>query len=148
MERVLRWTVLTCLLYFFLCVCVSVQTLTPQLGQNITLPCQVPNHAAIVAVNWTRPDLGSKYVLFFRDGQPDPDNQHPSFENRVELQDPKLKDRNLSLNLKNVGSSDYGTYECHVKERKEGGTITSELISTVKLTEPVSGTFDQFRMQP
>ncbi|XP_078101363.1 uncharacterized protein LOC144514049 isoform X2 [Sander vitreus] len=111
------------------------QTLEPQLGENITLPCQVPSNANIKAVNWTKPDLGSQNVFFYRDGQPDTDNQHQSFENRVQL-DNEPKGGNLSLVLKNVSSSDYGRYECSFKESKGEGIITSQPICIVILKEP------------
>ncbi|XP_023202847.1 uncharacterized protein LOC111611211 isoform X2 [Xiphophorus maculatus] len=56
-------------------------------GQSVSLPCRLPNIKPVVAVKWTRPDLEPEYVLLFRDEEPDPENQHPSFRNRVELQD-------------------------------------------------------------
>ncbi|XP_038586558.1 selection and upkeep of intraepithelial T-cells protein 8-like isoform X3 [Micropterus salmoides] len=116
----------------------SAQTLTrtASLGQNVTLPCEAPSNINILAVNWTRPDLGSKYVFLSRDGQLDPDNQHPSYENRVKLGNDSLQDGNLSLILSNVKSSDYGTYECYIKERKDGEIVTHKLNCTVNLKKP------------
>ncbi|XP_045921502.1 V-set domain containing T-cell activation inhibitor 1-like [Micropterus dolomieu] len=109
------------------------------LGQNVTLPCEAPSNINIAAVIWTRPDLSSQYVLLSRDGNLDTDNQQPSYEDRVMLVDIKLKDGNLSLILSNVTSSDYGTYKCYIKERKEENKINKHLISVVHLTGPVSG---------
>uniref|UniRef100_A0A3P9DA68 Ig-like domain-containing protein n=1 Tax=Maylandia zebra TaxID=106582 RepID=A0A3P9DA68_9CICH len=81
---------------------------------NVTLPCRARNNSKILTVEWHRPDLQPKYVLLFRDGNIDPDNQHQSFKNRVDLQDRKMKDGNVSLILKNVTINDSGTYECQV----------------------------------
>ncbi|KAL4008628.1 hypothetical protein ACER0C_002480 [Sarotherodon galilaeus] len=82
-------------------------------GQNVTLPCRATNNI-IIAVYWSRADLGDKYVLLCRDGHFDPANQHPSFMNRVDLQDRQMKDGDVSLILKNVTINDAGTYECRV----------------------------------
>ncbi|KAL7376013.1 hypothetical protein ABVT39_028000 [Epinephelus coioides] len=83
-------------------------------GDDVTLRCEAGN-VSISAVQWTRPDLEPQYVLFYRDGHFDTTKQHPSFTGRVELEDRDLKDGDVSLTLKNVNSSDNGTYECRVK---------------------------------
>ncbi|XP_006800563.1 programmed cell death 1 ligand 1-like [Neolamprologus brichardi] len=84
-------------------------------GQNITLPCRAPNdNKIIIVMEWSRPDLQTEYVLCYRDEQFDPDYQHPSFKNRVDLQDRQMKDGDVSLILYNVTINDAGTYECRV----------------------------------
>ncbi|KAF3698245.1 Selection and upkeep of intraepithelial T-cells protein 7 [Channa argus] len=108
-------------------------------GQNMTLPCQAPVSKHFIAVEWTRPDLTpSQYVFFVRGGRIHNTFQHPSFVNRVDLLDRPMKDGNVSLILRNVNSSDHGTYECRVKERERRrmirGFIKSEPINVIRLT--------------
>ncbi|XP_025761737.1 uncharacterized protein LOC112846434 [Oreochromis niloticus] len=90
------------------------EIITAKSGQdNITLPCQAPNNKT-THVEWRRTDLWKEYVLLYRDGHLYPDNQHPSFKNRVDLQDRQMKDGDVSLILNNVTTADSGTYECRV----------------------------------
>ncbi|XP_025760952.1 programmed cell death 1 ligand 1-like [Oreochromis niloticus] len=99
-------------LYVVLFVSADQKTITAKSGQNVILTCRAPNN--ILVVEWSRADLGDEYVFVFRDGQFDPVNQHPSFKNRVDLQDRQMKDGDVSLILKDVTTSDAGTYECRV----------------------------------
>ncbi|XP_018537693.1 coxsackievirus and adenovirus receptor homolog isoform X2 [Lates calcarifer] len=93
-------------------------TITADPGQTVTLTCRAPN-TNIIVVEWTRPDLETEeYVFLYRDERPDPENQHPSFQNRVELVDRQMKDGDVSLTLKNVTREDRGRYECRVVQRK------------------------------
>ncbi|XP_032439704.1 immunoglobulin superfamily member 3-like isoform X3 [Xiphophorus hellerii] len=98
-------------------------------GQSVSLPCRLPNNKPVVFVKWTRPDLEPEDVLLFRDEQPDPENQHPSFRNRVELQDRRMKDGDVSLLLSNVTTSDSGKYECRVFQREATGRKRRALTS-------------------
>ncbi|CAI5660732.1 unnamed protein product [Oreochromis niloticus] len=91
------------------------ENITADSKQNVNLTCQVPNKTdPIIVVEWSRADLLPEYVFVYRTGKPVPDDQHPSFKNRVDLQDRQMKDRDVSLILKNVTINDTGTYECHV----------------------------------
>ncbi|XP_039677870.1 polymeric immunoglobulin receptor-like, partial [Perca fluviatilis] len=101
-------------------------------GDDVTLPCQAAG-SSISVVEWTRPDLKPDIVLYYRGGRLTPDNQHPSFKDRVELVDRDLKDGDVSLTLKNVNRHDAGTYECRVKS---GGTDQIRLIRTIILQVP------------
>lgn len=133
------YTVVYLLLFSFI---LSVQSIDfPQvpasLGQNVTLPCRAPSNINILAVIWTRTNLSSQYVLFFRDGNLDTDNTESSYEDRVTLGNDS-QDGNLSLILSNVTSSDYGTYKTYIKEGKDREIVTLQLICTLYLTESVS----------
>ncbi|XP_067381277.1 butyrophilin subfamily 1 member A1-like isoform X1 [Channa argus] len=113
--------------------------LSAHIGHDVTLQCQAPTSSPIRAAEWSRPDLEPQYVFFYRDGQPDKTNQHPSFTNRVELPDSQMKGGNLSVILRKVISSDAGTYECRVKQqsttRKKRAVIKSEPVCIVQLTD-------------
>ncbi|XP_063319619.1 neural cell adhesion molecule 2-like [Pelmatolapia mariae] len=89
------------------------KNITAESGQDVTLTCRAPNNN-IKSVHWSRADLGDEYVLLYQDGRFYPDNQHPSFKKRVDLQDRQMKDGDVSLILKNVTINDAGTYECRV----------------------------------
>ncbi|XP_071315757.1 butyrophilin subfamily 2 member A1-like [Trachinotus anak] len=86
-------------------------------GHTVPLPCRAPSKTNIIFVEWTRPELEPEYVFLYRDEQTVPENQHPSFKNRVELEDQHMTDGNVSVILKNVTSNDTGTYECRVFQR-------------------------------
>uniref|UniRef100_A0A3Q1GS89 Ig-like domain-containing protein n=1 Tax=Acanthochromis polyacanthus TaxID=80966 RepID=A0A3Q1GS89_9TELE len=99
--------------------------ITAVVGQDVILPCKVPNNnKPITAVEWSRSELDPEFVLLYRDERFDVDNQHPSYKNRVDLQDKEMKDGDFSLVLKDVTKNDTGRYECHVSQ----GEITSKTI--------------------
>ncbi|CAI5660657.1 unnamed protein product [Oreochromis niloticus] len=104
--------------------------ITAESGQNVTLPCRASNNNFII-LEWSRADLGTQHVVVYRDGQFAPDNQHPSFKNRVDLQDRQMKDGDVSLILKDVTINDAGTYECRVIQR---GINQEKLISSITLS--------------
>uniref|UniRef100_A0A3B3UJG4 Ig-like domain-containing protein n=1 Tax=Poecilia latipinna TaxID=48699 RepID=A0A3B3UJG4_9TELE len=104
------------------------KNITAEPGQNVTLPCRAAGSTAIIAVEWIRTDLGSEYVLY-RDGQINPGNQNPSYQNRVDLLDRQMKDRDVSLVLKNLTTNDTGTYQCQVQNER---SPDKKLISIVK----------------
>ncbi|XP_039464127.1 neural cell adhesion molecule 2-like [Oreochromis aureus] len=104
--------------------------ITAESGQDVTLTCRAPNNN-IKSVHWSRADLTDEYVLLYQDGQFDPDNQHPSFKNRVDLQDRQMKDGDVPLILKDVTINDAGTYKCRVYNVE---TSSWRLISSINLS--------------
>uniref|UniRef100_A0A3P9AV65 Ig-like domain-containing protein n=2 Tax=Haplochromini TaxID=319058 RepID=A0A3P9AV65_9CICH len=93
------------------------KNVTAESGHDVILTCRAPNNNNRV-VQWSRADLESEYVLLYRDNLSIPEYQHPSFKNRVDLQDRQMKDGDVSVILRDVTVSDTGTYECHVFVRK------------------------------
>ncbi|XP_054881713.1 sodium channel subunit beta-4-like [Poeciliopsis prolifica] len=118
LSEVDRFTLTSDLSALFLCPVVY-KNISAVPGQKVSLPCRLPNNKPAVVVQWTRPDLEPEYVLLFRDEQLDPENQHPSFRNRVDLQDRRMEDGDVSLLLSDVKTSDTGKYECRVLQREE-----------------------------
>ncbi|XP_030608815.1 coxsackievirus and adenovirus receptor-like [Archocentrus centrarchus] len=124
---------LCCAVLLFSCVFAEQKTITAEPGQTVTLPCRAPNNNLIV-VDWSRTDLDPEYMFLYRDGHFDADNQHPSFKNRVELQDRQMKDGDVSVILKDVTTADSGKYECRIKEKGTSRAVLgSEPISTITL---------------
>ncbi|KAK2812493.1 hypothetical protein Q5P01_000021 [Channa striata] len=120
------------------------ENITAEQGQTVTLPCKIPQNSPVIIVEWTRPDLDTEYVLFYRDGQSDPENQYPAFKNRVQLKDDRLQDGDVSLVLKDVTSADKGTYECHVVQKaanrkKRAGSFDTEPVKIINLTVQPQG---------
>uniref|UniRef100_A0AAZ1X6D7 Ig-like domain-containing protein n=1 Tax=Oreochromis aureus TaxID=47969 RepID=A0AAZ1X6D7_OREAU len=109
------------------------------MGQMVTLPFRaLSSNNPIIAAEWSRADLEPKYVLFYRDYKLFPDYQHASFKDRVHLKDRQMKDKDMSLILKNVTINDTGTYECYVAQRgvnrRKRASLDSYPISTAYLS--------------
>ncbi|XP_072232573.1 uncharacterized protein [Leuresthes tenuis] len=119
------------------------RNITAEAGEDVTLRCRVPDNNNIIAVEWRRTDLKPEYVLLYRDDQLFLEGQHPSFKDRVDLQDRQMKDGNVSLILKDVTTDDGGTYECRVVQR-ETDQAGNELktISIIILSVPPPGNQD------
>ncbi|XP_067426719.1 butyrophilin-like protein 2 isoform X1 [Thunnus thynnus] len=111
-------------------------------GQNAMLQCQGQG-GTIGLLKWIRADLKSDdgWVFFYREQRLVESYQHPSFRGRVELMDPKMKNGNASVILKNITINDNGTYECHVKTKTVGWSQRDapERISTIGLKVEESG---------
>ncbi|XP_039464621.1 matrix remodeling-associated protein 8-like [Oreochromis aureus] len=111
------------------------RNITAESGQNITLTCRAPNNNdIIIAVKWSRADLIDRYVFLYWDGYFLRANQHPSFKNRVDLQNRWMEDGNTSLILKNVTINDAGTYECRVQ--REGDSMKFISIIYLSVADP------------
>lgn len=123
------------------------RNITAEPGLDTTLPCRAPDIGPIVAVVWKRTDPEAAYVLLYRNGKINQENQHPSFKNRVDLNERQLKDGDVSLVFRNVTTNDRGTYQCRVAQ-----TVTNnnrrETINIINLDvqlppgEPEGGTKD------
>uniref|UniRef100_A0A3P9C4E8 Ig-like domain-containing protein n=1 Tax=Maylandia zebra TaxID=106582 RepID=A0A3P9C4E8_9CICH len=104
----------------------SQKNITAESGQNVTLTCR-----------WSRRDLKAQYVLWYWEKQFVPYYQHPSFKNRVDLQDRQMKDGDVSLILKDVTTADRGTYKCcvvhEVREGRKLAILKTEPISVIHL---------------
>ncbi|XP_007570389.1 immunoglobulin superfamily member 2-like [Poecilia formosa] len=110
------------------------RNITAKPGENVTLPCGAAENQHVLVVNWRRTDLGSEYILLYRDGQFDPEYQSPSFKDRVDLK--AVDHGDLSLILSNMMINDTGTYECRVVSKdgnEKRATPSKELISTINL---------------
>ncbi|KAM9426373.1 uncharacterized protein KZ484_018735 [Pholidichthys leucotaenia] len=116
-------------------------------GQTL-LPCRSPSNRPVTAVEWSKEGLGDQHVLLFLDGRYDSANQHPSFVNRVELQDRWMEGGDLSLVLKNATANDSGTYECRVPVRGtdhwKRSTQEDDPLSSVDLMIPGGGQREKF----
>ncbi|XP_019210456.1 uncharacterized protein LOC109199604 [Oreochromis niloticus] len=116
------------------------KNITVDSGQNIILPCRVQHTSfkPIITVVWKRADLGEEYVLSYPNQQFHPENQHPSFKNRVDLQDRQMNNGDVSLILKDVTTDDVGAYECHVVQSEsfswEKASPKSRRVSTIYLS--------------
>ncbi|XP_031168994.1 CD226 antigen-like isoform X1 [Sander lucioperca] len=111
--------------------------LTAKPGQDVPLHCQVPKDADIAFIVWSRPDLESmKYVLLYKENRTHENYQFSSYRGRVNQSDPKMKDGDVSVVLKNVSVNDTGTYECGVII---GGNRKPEVINTIMLNVTDSG---------
>lgn len=110
---------------------------TAESGQGVViLPCRCSyTRTIIVGVEWTRTDLmRAEYVLLYRDDCFVPDGQHPSFKERVDLQDRGMNEGDLSLILQNVTFGDAGTYSCSVLTTRRSRTKRAvETIGIFKL---------------
>ncbi|XP_034059055.1 V-set domain-containing T-cell activation inhibitor 1-like [Gymnodraco acuticeps] len=82
-------------------------------AEDVTLPCNSSRDAAITKLEWNRTEL-KHYVFYFSDNRQNENYQDPRYHGRVQLKDPKMKNGNASVLLKNVGIDDTGTYECWV----------------------------------
>ncbi|XP_039908000.1 CD226 antigen-like [Simochromis diagramma] len=133
LHHALLWTLMC--LFFLASASKGINTTA---GQDVTLTCRAPNNNNIIVVEWSRADLESEYVILYRDGHFVLDNQHPSFKNRVDLQDRQMKDGDVSLILENVTIDDNGTYECRIFTRgancRKGAHLKTDPISIISLS--------------
>ncbi|CAI5669670.1 unnamed protein product [Oreochromis niloticus] len=114
-------------LMFVLFVSADQKIITCESGQDVTLTCRAPNYNILV-VEWSRADLGDKYVLLYRNEFFVPEHQHPSFKNRVDLQDRQMKDGDVSVILKDVTVNmtlEHTSVMCSCEEQAHGNPSAS-----------------------
>ncbi|XP_033182549.1 G-protein coupled receptor GRL101-like [Anabas testudineus] len=93
--------------------------LTAEPGDTVTLPCRALTHNTTVStVKWIRPDLEPEDIFLYQDSWLVPEQQHPSYVDRVELKDHDMKDGDVSVILQDVTVKDTGTFECHVVQKE------------------------------
>ncbi|KAM4536950.1 coxsackievirus and adenovirus receptor-like [Odontesthes bonariensis] len=114
------------------------EIITAKPGEDVTLTCRAPNNnIPIIVAEWSRTDLDEEYVLLYRGKQILKHNQHPSYKDRVDLQDRQMKDGDVSLILRNVTTADKGTYECRIVQRginrRKRANLKSDPISIILL---------------
>ncbi|XP_026181397.1 butyrophilin-like protein 2 [Mastacembelus armatus] len=123
-------------LCFLVCVTEEPQELKVHPGQDAVLQCLTPKPTSPSLLLWVRPDLESGGYVYFRRGTK-PSHWHPSYDGRVELKDPEMKDGDISVMLKNVTFTDSGRYEC---QTGDGSTEDGpRLICTIILKVEHSG---------
>ena len=98
-----------------------------RLGDDVILPCQADD-PSISDVEWSRADQKPDTILSYRVEGSVPTNLHPKYkEDKVQLVDKDLKKGNMSLILKNVSTTDQGTYKCRVTSGGSMRTNTTVL---------------------
>uniref|UniRef100_A0A096M1T9 Ig-like domain-containing protein n=1 Tax=Poecilia formosa TaxID=48698 RepID=A0A096M1T9_POEFO len=107
----------------------NISTVKAEPGDNVILPCKDPDQEEVTVAEWSRTDLGTEFVLLYKDGQINPADQLPSYRNRVDLLLYQIKKGDVSLLLKDTTTDDSETYECRVTK----GNVVEELISTISL---------------
>ncbi|CAI5678532.1 unnamed protein product [Oreochromis niloticus] len=129
-------TALLCSTLLFVLVFVSAdqEIITAESGQDVTLTCRAPKINIITRLQWSREDLKPEFVFVYRNGKFVPANQHPSFKNRVDLQDRQMKDGDVSLILKDVTTDDGGKYKCHVFMKARSDQPTLEFFNIIYLS--------------
>ncbi|XP_047241843.1 hyaluronan and proteoglycan link protein 4-like [Girardinichthys multiradiatus] len=129
MDSLATFSLVSVLIIFISPVSTDQRNITAEAGQDIILPCRAPDSKPVIAVKWTRTDLGPDYVFLYRDEQISLENQLLSYKNRVNLKEGQMKDGDVSLVLKNVTTDDRGTYECRVVQTEIKSRTTIIIIN-------------------
>ncbi|XP_047216122.1 ICOS ligand-like [Girardinichthys multiradiatus] len=136
MDSLVTFSLVSVLIIFISPVSTDQRNITAEAGQDIILPCRAPDSKPVIAVKWTRTDLGPEYVFLYRNDQINLENQHLSYKNRVDLKETQMKDGDVSLVLKNVMTDDRGTYECRFFQKATSTSMETILIINLDVFPP------------
>ena len=87
-------------------------------------------------IQWSRDDLETDgFVFLFYNNRSHGFYHHPSYQDRVELTNPELKNGDASVVLTNITMNDTGKYECFVLWKSSGRGRRNEpkLTNTIDL---------------
>ncbi|XP_067380858.1 myelin-oligodendrocyte glycoprotein-like [Channa argus] len=113
------------------------QQITVKTGDDVTLQCLDHRGGDIEKLEWMKQDLKKNISIYKHEKMHKDEKQNPSFNNRVELRDPQMKDGDVSVILRNININDTGTYECYV--RNSNTQPQPQLISNITMTVIDSG---------
>ncbi|XP_047241844.1 ICOS ligand-like [Girardinichthys multiradiatus] len=136
MDSLATFSLVSVLIIFISPVSTDQCNITVKAGQDIILPCRAPDSKPVIAVKWTRTDLGSEYVFLYRNDQINLENQLLSYKNRVDLKETQMKDGDVSLVLKNVTTDERGTYECRFFQKATSTSKETILIINLDVLPP------------
>ncbi|XP_043540858.1 myelin-oligodendrocyte glycoprotein-like [Chiloscyllium plagiosum] len=83
-------------------------------GGTVILPCQVENvNMSQATVSWQK-QVGSKVVVYWRNGNVEPEHQNEEYRNRSHMSYSEFPKGNLSLIIWDLRLNDSGEYDCFV----------------------------------
>ncbi|KAL4009393.1 hypothetical protein ACER0C_003245 [Sarotherodon galilaeus] len=102
----------------------------PHGKESVLLPCKttavLPQD---VTVEWTRSDYSNMTVHVYESGKDHPDKQHQDYRGRTEMKNEHpLRNKDLSLTLKDLYLTDSGPYTCTVY-KKDGHVLLQKVVT-------------------
>ncbi|XP_067879830.1 uncharacterized protein [Heterodontus francisci] len=99
-------------------------------GDTVVLPCQFTGEDKQPRVTWQKKIAGDDLVVFEHPGEAIGSNQNILYHHRTGLQPEWHKKKNPSLTLKDVTTTDSGTYVCYIRLNP---SLKSQICSEVSL---------------
>ncbi|KAM4713954.1 butyrophilin subfamily 2 member A1-like [Anableps anableps] len=112
----------------------SPEKLHVEAGDSILLSCQSQRPEEIAVLKWTRSNM-TDFVFFYREKRQYQRFQNQLYQGRVQLVDPQMSSRNLSVILANTTLEDTGTYYCRAGLARRHSTETLHVID-LKVAPP------------